>query len=348
MRKCIICGENKAESAFNKEHIVPESLGGKGEENMYHHVCTVCNSKLGNSADISACYHLVFFRHYFRLPGKDKKVPNPYQVLKKDDYFPLEIKGQEGKVIPVKGTILMDQNGTITGFRAKPGTYDIGDRKLIVSEKKHFTGFVNNQLEKLGQSRLPEGTIPKTLPVMKKYPHIEFYGFPQKLLNAIAFRCYPCALKIAYEYFCKITHEHYFDDPIAKNISAELYRTVKTKQFDLGVTEAECDPYSDAFDEAEWKTWAALPDHHITVSLCADEQRGTVTATVDFSIFWYTAFICPIRQRNIRNCRQNYTFRSKNRIHGRRNSKQEYLMKEIIMHPVGYVRNAVQEKKDAA
>ena len=48
MKKCIICKKIKEDGEFNKEHIIPESIGGSL---TIENVCKECNSKLGEEID---------------------------------------------------------------------------------------------------------------------------------------------------------------------------------------------------------------------------------------------------------------------------------------------------------
>ena len=48
MKRCIICKKIKNSNDFNKEHIIPESIGGSL---TIDNVCKDCNSKLGKEID---------------------------------------------------------------------------------------------------------------------------------------------------------------------------------------------------------------------------------------------------------------------------------------------------------
>lgn len=48
MKKCIICNEIKEDAEFNKEHVIPELIGGSL---TIDNVCKTCNNKLGNEID---------------------------------------------------------------------------------------------------------------------------------------------------------------------------------------------------------------------------------------------------------------------------------------------------------
>ena len=57
MRQCIFCGQLKKDSEFNKEHIILDSLGGKGNEDICRNVCISCNSSLGTRVDACLINH---------------------------------------------------------------------------------------------------------------------------------------------------------------------------------------------------------------------------------------------------------------------------------------------------
>ena len=48
MKKCIICNKIKDNKEFNKEHVIPESIGGSL---TIENVCKKCNNKLGEEID---------------------------------------------------------------------------------------------------------------------------------------------------------------------------------------------------------------------------------------------------------------------------------------------------------
>ncbi|TNE30514.1 MAG: HNH endonuclease, partial [Bacteroidetes bacterium] len=87
MKTCIICRIEKAETKFNDEHVIPDSIGG------YYHiylVCTKCNSNLGSKVDNKLTNHqfINFQRNLTNTKGKSGKVPNPFSgthTLKNDE-----------------------------------------------------------------------------------------------------------------------------------------------------------------------------------------------------------------------------------------------------------------------
>ena len=53
MKQCIFCMEWKEDKEFNREHIILEALGGKGDKDICLNVCTSCNSSLRTRVDAS-------------------------------------------------------------------------------------------------------------------------------------------------------------------------------------------------------------------------------------------------------------------------------------------------------
>ncbi|RBH57339.1 MULTISPECIES: HNH endonuclease [Pseudomonas] len=77
MKKCIICRNDKDESDFNDEHVIPDSLGG------YYHIDTVCidcNSRMGKEVDAPLVNHKLseLYRFSQEIAGKSGKIPNPF------------------------------------------------------------------------------------------------------------------------------------------------------------------------------------------------------------------------------------------------------------------------------
>lgn len=73
LRRCIICTIPKPIAAFNKEHIIPDAIGGRV---FIYHVCIDCNSNLGEQADHHLTDHLLIrmFRSEHQIGG----APNPF------------------------------------------------------------------------------------------------------------------------------------------------------------------------------------------------------------------------------------------------------------------------------
>ena len=80
MRQCIFCMQWKEEKEFNREHIILEALGGKGDKDICLNVCTACNSSLGMRVDASLLNQDItkYMRYKFKIKGKNG-IPNPFR-----------------------------------------------------------------------------------------------------------------------------------------------------------------------------------------------------------------------------------------------------------------------------
>lgn len=72
MPECIFCRKIKDEKMFNAEHIILDSLGGKGEENVCRNVCIECNSSLGTRVDAGMVNETItkYMRYLFKIKGR--------------------------------------------------------------------------------------------------------------------------------------------------------------------------------------------------------------------------------------------------------------------------------------
>jgi hypothetical protein len=77
-KTCIICLTLKDESAFNKEHVIPESIGGKFVINS---VCESCNVKLGSKVDTPLVNHKIMLinRHELQINRGNREIANPFK-----------------------------------------------------------------------------------------------------------------------------------------------------------------------------------------------------------------------------------------------------------------------------
>ena len=82
MKQCIFCMEWKEDKEFNREHIILEALGGKGDKDICLNVCTSCNSSLGTRVDASLLNQSItkYMRYKFKIRGKNG-IPNPFKGI---------------------------------------------------------------------------------------------------------------------------------------------------------------------------------------------------------------------------------------------------------------------------
>lgn len=276
MKKCIFCNCTKNDSEFNDEHIVLKALGGFGEKNMYHHVCKKCNSSFGASIDSLASDTLIIFRYLLKIRGRNS-VPNPFP---RECFYPLELSEGQGKITNVKGRLITNQNGDIVRFQAIPKAYD----SLVVSEKQYFHGFVKHFLKRTGQKTFQDDNNLKSKLIIKKYPYIILPSLTTEQLDYMCLSCIPLAIKMAFEFFCKISDVYQKD---------ELFEPIKDFIINFNVKEVITIPtnvYSralyDTMSKEDWAEWKALPNHDIRISLESDIDKNKVIAKIDLYHFF--------------------------------------------------------------
>lgn len=210
MKQCIFCKEYKEDSEFNREHIILESLGGNGNEDICFNVCKTCNSSLGTRVDACLVNHEItkVMRYYFKIKGKNG-VPNPFKKQK--------IKYAD---TPFEGKLKTDKEGNIIGFRADYKIYENDGNVIIAGPKKGFVEYVNSQLENLGKpSMTKEEILGNVLDLGElKIPHINKIEFSEELKTEYLNYAFPTMLKMAYEFCFVKLGKKYLDDPIAIDI----------------------------------------------------------------------------------------------------------------------------------
>lgn len=210
MKRCIFCMKNKEDKEFNKEHIILEALGGKGNEDMCFNVCTSCNSSLGTRVDAALLNQCItkYIRYTFKIKGKNG-VPNPFKNIE----LPYANT-------PLVGEIKVNKEGKINGFRAKHQLLKFGKNILIVGPKKGFAGYVNSQLKQGGFPQLLEKEILENKIDLgePKIPYIEYVEFTEEMKKEYLVYAFPTMLKMAYEYCFSILGEKYLMDPLANKI----------------------------------------------------------------------------------------------------------------------------------
>ena len=210
MKQCIFCMEWKEDKEFNREHIILEALGGKGDKDICLNVCTSCNSSLGTRVDASLLNQSItkYMRYKFKIRGKNG-IPNPFKGI--------EVKYADTSIV---GELKVDKEGKINGFRAKHQVLECTKEKLIVGPRKGFASYVNSKLNENGMNPVTEKELLENRIDFNehKIPHVEFVEFPEEMRSQYLLYAFPTMLKMAYEY-CFITFgEKYLKNPIAMNI----------------------------------------------------------------------------------------------------------------------------------
>ena len=197
MKQCIFCMEWKEDKEFNREHIILEALGGKGDKDICLNVCTSCNSSLGTRVDASLLNQSItkYMRYKFKIRGKNG-IPNADTSI--------------------VGELKVDKEGKINGFRAKHQVLECNKEKLIVGPRKGFASYVNSKLNENGMNPVTEKELLENRIDFNehKIPHVEFVEFPEEMRSQYLLYAFPTMLKMAYEY-CFITFgEKYLKNPI--------------------------------------------------------------------------------------------------------------------------------------
>jgi len=102
IKYCIFCFRKNTEVAFNREHIIPQSIGG----NLFiDEVCESCNSSLGRLIDIQILKYPEILEafEYLKIPhDKSGILKNYYKITAKSDDLELAAIYQNGeyKILP--------------------------------------------------------------------------------------------------------------------------------------------------------------------------------------------------------------------------------------------------------
>ena len=210
MKQCIFCMKQKEDKEFNKEHIILEALGGKGDKDICLQVCTSCNSSLGTRVDASLLNHSIakYMRYCLKIRGKNG-VPNPFKGM--------EITYAD---TPVVGELKVNKEGKINGFRAKHQVIDYNGKRLIIGPRKGFAAYVNSELIKCNREPLTEKEILENKFDFgePKIPHIASIEFPEEIRTQYLIYAFPTLLKMSYEYCFTMLGEKYLRDSVATDI----------------------------------------------------------------------------------------------------------------------------------
>lgn len=178
---CIYCGQEKAESAFNTEHVIPKSLGTFDEKNItLQTVCSDCNQYLGDKLDLligrSSMEALLRFIHgvkslsligelrYTNLvvtyngdePWKGAKL----KVIVENDELVVDLLSQAALNLQETGRtfFLLDELKELGG-NLKPHLSPRG-RVFLIHRDDADKNLLLRELERLGVSFTPSGEAP--------------------------------------------------------------------------------------------------------------------------------------------------------------------------------------------
>lgn len=210
MRRCIFCMKFKDEQEFNKEHIILDSLGGSGIDNILDCVCIECNSKLGTKVDSMFVNDVITEGIRFQLKIKGRNgVPDPFKQM------PINYADT-----PIIGKLKTDKEGNIISFRADCQEIKLSDGKtLIIAPRKNFVGYVDSCLKKRGIFLSKEEILENRLKVKNpKIPTIKYIEPTEEYEDLYLYRATPLLLKMAYEFSVLKLGDGYLEDPVADNI----------------------------------------------------------------------------------------------------------------------------------
>ena len=215
MKKCIICKKTKNNHEFNKEHIIPESIGGSL---TIDNVCKSCNSKLGEEID--------------------SKIINDFLIKGKIVGNKIKNKKNKEKVLFEKLTSNKNPQIKLNAKRGKNGEFEKweSNTSLKSSEDKNMhTIYFDSDKDKKTVLKEIEGLFEhkygKTLTEEKKneilYKINNEHGHPEIEFNyrsTINFKKLTREfIKIAYETAHYILGEKYFDDEIGQDLRESLF-----------------------------------------------------------------------------------------------------------------------------
>ena len=216
MKKCIICEKIKNEEEFNKEHIIPEFIGGSLTINS---VCKSCNSRLGKEIDSEILNDCLIKCHVVKNKIRNKK--NKEKVL-----FEKLISNKNPQI---KLTAKRRKNGTFekmesnTSLKSSPEDknnhsiyFDSNkDKETVLKEIekkfKHKYGKTLSEDEK--------NEIMYKIQNENTQPKIEFNNTAAIYFKKLAREF----IKIAYETSHYILGEKYLDDKVGHELRESLF-----------------------------------------------------------------------------------------------------------------------------
>ena len=234
MPECIFCRKIKDEKMFNAEHIILDSLGGKGEENVCRNVCIECNSTLGTRVDAGMVNETItkYMRYLFKIKGRTG-IPNPFKNIK-INYANSQIKGE----------LKTNKDGEISGFVADHQVIEEQGKILIVGPRCGFGGYAKSVMQKTYGEEISEDDV-KNKGVFfdtSLVPRIKFVKISEEAMADYQVKVVPVMLKMAYEFCFVKLGDAYLDDAAAVEIREFLMKfDYKKDKFYYMPTDAEVD-----------------------------------------------------------------------------------------------------------
>ncbi len=146
-KTCIFCNKLKAEKAFNKEHVIPETIGGKYTVDS---VCRECNEKLGKEIDTPLVRNKIMAigRNEFRIRRGNRRIPSAF-------------KGQYADGTGQKYTIEFNEKGEAYSVQMSEVNSTPNNINITVDAKNKNHGFelLDRELKKRGLENVDPNQI---------------------------------------------------------------------------------------------------------------------------------------------------------------------------------------------
>lgn len=216
MKTCIICKKNKNDDEFNKEHVLPESIGGSL---TIDNVCKSCNSKLGNEIDSKIINDFLIKGEIVGNKIRNKK--NKEKVL-----FETLISNKNPQI---KLNAKRRKNGKFEKWESNTSLKTSSDNKNMHSiyfDSNKDIGNVLKDIEKLfkhkyGKILSDEEKKDILYKINNEYNHPEIeFNFTSTIDFKKLAREF---IKIAYETAHYLLGEKYLDDKIGQNLRESLF-----------------------------------------------------------------------------------------------------------------------------
>lgn len=217
MKQCIICKQLKEENEFNKEHIIPESIGGSL---TIKDVCKECNSKLGNTIDKEITKDFLIKGELVtrRIENKNQKekVLFPKLINKTNSKIKLTAKRnlQTGKFVRY------ESNTALTESKPNYFTITYDSSKTEQENLKEITKLFKTKYNKTLNNQESEYILDSIK--NKSKPHEENEFIVNEKINFI--KLSKEFIKIGYETAYYILGNPYLNDPCGQTLLESLIK----------------------------------------------------------------------------------------------------------------------------
>lgn len=215
MKKCIICKKIKEDDEFNKEHIIPESIGGSL---TIKNVCKVCNSKIGKEIDSKIINDFIIRGHVVgnKIKNKKNKEKVLFEKLISNENPKIKVEAIRGK----HGEFKKWKSNTSIKLSPEDKNHQIyydsnKNKKEILKEiEEEFKIKHNKLLNENEKKEILYKMNNESNPSKVEFNYTATFDF-RKLTKLF--------IKIAYESAHYILGEKYFDDKIGEKLRKSLF-----------------------------------------------------------------------------------------------------------------------------